>query len=362
MKHLSASDATPLYTLGELAERVQAACVGDAALPIRGAAAFESAGSHDIALAGSTRYLKTLDQCGAGALVVPESFTCEERNLLRAANPQASFARVMALFHRPARPEALIHPTAVVADGVRIGSEAAIAAHVVIGRGAVLGERVILHPNVVLGEGVVLGDDVEVHPNASILAGCRIGSRVVIQSGAVIGSDGFGFAPDGDGYVKIPHMGTVVIEDDVEIGACTAIDRAKFGETRIGRGVKTDNLVHIAHNVTVGDNTVVVAQVGISGSVQIGRHAVLAGQAGVSQHLRIGDGAILGPQCGVAKSVPDGQIVSGSPELPHRTWLRVQRVVPRLPEMKRALDRIEKRLQQLERSAGKRDEKDGNSV
>jgi UDP-3-O-[3-hydroxymyristoyl] glucosamine N-acyltransferase len=182
----------------------------------------------------------------------------------------------------------------------------------------------------------------------AVLERCRLGHRVTIQAGSVIGSDGFGFAPDGDIYHKIPHTGIVQIDDDVEIGAGNTIDRGTFGMTHIKKGVKTDNLVHIAHNVTVGENTILVAQVGISGSTTIGRHAVLAGQVGVAGHIHIGDHVMVGGQSGIAGDVPAGQIISGSPTMPHKTWLRVQRIIPRLPELRKKISALEKRLRNLE--------------
>jgi UDP-3-O-[3-hydroxymyristoyl] glucosamine N-acyltransferase len=194
----------------------------------------------------------------------------------------------------------------------------------------------------------VIGDDVTLFPNVTILERCRIGNRVIVQAGSVIGSDGFGYAPDGRMYRKIRHIGIVQIDDDVEIGAGNTIDRATFGRTWIQRGVKTDNLVHVAHNVTVGEDTVLVAQVGISGSVTIGRHVIIAGQAGVSGHLDIGDDVIIGPRGGVAKSIPAGEVVSGAPEMPNRAWLKVQRIIPRLPEFKKKMEDIEKRVKRLE--------------
>jgi UDP-3-O-[3-hydroxymyristoyl] glucosamine N-acyltransferase len=212
-----------------------------------------------------------------------------------------------------------------------------------------LGNRVRLHPNVVIGDDVTIGDDVQIYPNVTVLDRCRIGSRVTIQAGTVIGSDGFGFAPDGKVYHKILQTGIVQIDDDVEIGAGNTIDRATFGRTWIQKGVKTDNLVHIAHNVTVGENTVLVAQVGISGSVKIGKHVVLAGQAAVAGHLEIGDDVIVGGRGGVSKSIPSGQIVSGAPHMPHRVWLKVQRIIPRLPELKKKIEDLEKRLKKIEK-------------
>jgi UDP-3-O-[3-hydroxymyristoyl] glucosamine N-acyltransferase len=201
---------------------------------------------------------------------------------------------------------------------------------------------------VVIEADVVLGDDVEIYPNVTIRERCRIGSRVTIHPGTVIGGDGFGFSPDGKRYHKIPHTGIVQIDDDVEIGALNAIDRGTFGRTWIQRGVKTDNLVHVAHNVTVGEDTLLVAQVGIAGSATIGRHAILAGQAGVTGHLTIGDNAVVGPQAGIARSVPEGEVVSGSPEMPHKQWLRVQRILPGLPEIKKQISELEKRISKVE--------------
>jgi UDP-3-O-[3-hydroxymyristoyl] glucosamine N-acyltransferase len=205
----------------------------------------------------------------------------------------------------------------------------------VIGNNVTVGHRITLRPNVVVGDNVVMGNDVRIYPNVTILERCTIGNRVIIHAGTVIGSDGFGFAPDGKKYYKIPHTGIVRIDDDVEIGAGNTIDRATFGKTWIKRGVKTDNLVHIAHNVTVGEDSVLVAQVGISGSVTIGKNAILAGQAGVAGHLILGDDVTVVSQAGVAKSVPSGETVSGSPAITHRQWLRMQRILPKLPELKK---------------------------
>jgi len=198
------------------------------------------------------------------------------------------------------------------------------------------------------GDSVRLGDDVEIHPNVSILRACIIGNRVIIHAGTVIGSDGFGYAAEANHHIKRPHFGIVQIDDDVEIGANNAIDRGTFDKTWIKQGVKTDNLVHIAHNVTIGENTLIVAQAGIAGSVTIGSNVILAGQSGISQHLAVGNNAIVGPQAGIVKSVKDGEIVSGTPGMPHRLWLKVQRILPRLPEIKQSIKKIDKRLAALE--------------
>jgi UDP-3-O-[3-hydroxymyristoyl] glucosamine N-acyltransferase len=222
---------------------------------------------------------------------------------------------------------------------------------VVIGDNVILGKGVILGPGVVIGDNVVIGDDVRIHPNVTVLEGSRLGNRIIIHAGSVIGSDGYGFAPDGERYHKIPQLGIVQIDDDVEIGACNTIDRATFGKTRIKQGVKTDNLVQIAHNVTVGENTVMVAQTAIAGSTTIGKHVTIAGKAAVGGHVHVGDNVMIGGRAGVIKSVAAGEIVSGFPEMPHRLWLRVKRLLPQLPDFKKQLSAIEKRLNKLEEKA-----------
>ncbi|MBW1841230.1 MAG: UDP-3-O-(3-hydroxymyristoyl)glucosamine N-acyltransferase [Deltaproteobacteria bacterium] len=334
-----------LATIGDL---VGGEVSGDSTKTIHAVAPFEHAETDDITFAASAKYLKRINETRAGAVIVPKDFQTPSINVVQVDNPQVAFARVMNFFHPPAKPRIGISPVAYIGNNFKCGDEISIAPHVVIQDNVALGHRVTLHPGAVIGNDVVIGDDVEIHPNVTILERCRIGNRVVINAGTVIGSEGFGFAPDGETYYKIPQIGIVQIDDDVEIGAGNTIDRATFGKTWIKRGVKTDNLVQIAHNVTVGENTILVSQVGISGSCTIGKHAVLAGQAGIAGHLTIGDNAIVGPQAGIGKSVPAGEIVSGSPGLPHRLWLRVQNVVSKLPEMKKRISEIEKRLNKIE--------------
>ncbi len=336
-------------TLGAIAQLVGGEACGDPAKRVAGAAAFETAAPDEIALAGTPRYLKRIDATRAGALMVPPDFEAPGRNLVRVENPAAAFARLLSVWHPLARPAAGISPAAEIGGGFRVGLEPAIAAMVFIGENVTLGDRVALHPGVFIGDEVTIGDDTTIFPNVTIMGRCRIGRRVILHPGSVIGADGFGFAPEGEGFRKIPHIGNVRIDDDCEIGALNAIDRATFGTTWVKQGVKTDNLVHIAHNVTVGENSVIVAQVGISGSTVIGKRAVLAGQAGIAGHLTLGDHVTVGPQAGVGKSVPSGTVVSsGLPAMAHRTWLRVVREVPRLPELARRLAELEKRLKMLE--------------
>lgn len=339
--------------LSRIGEVVEGKLSGGYDKIICGAAPFDMATQEDITFADTAKFLKKIDKTDAGAVIVPKNFTRSSKPAVMVENPRVAFAKVLNLFYSPAKPAYLnssagISSNAYIGKNFLCGKDISIAPFAVIQNNVTIGDRVIIHPNVVIGNKVVIGNDVEIYPNVTILERCKIGNRVIIHAGTVIGSDGFGFAPDGESYFKIPQTGIVQIDDDVEIGANNAIDKAAFGKTRICRGVKTDNLVHIAHNVMIGENSVIVAQVGISGSVTIGKHAILAGQAGIAGHITLGDNVTIGPQAGVASSVQNGQVMSGSPEMPHRLWLRVQRIIHRLPELKKNLSEIEKRLNMVE--------------
>lgn len=338
------------FPVRKIAELVRGEVVGDGDFIIRGVAPFENAGPDDITFAASASYKKRVDETRAAAVIVSHGVCESKKILVRVENPSLALAKVSTLFHPVCRPVIGISQDAHVGKDFKYGIDVSVYPCVFIGDYVTLGDRVTLYPGVVVANGVAIGDDVVVYPNVSILERCQIGSRVVIHAGSVIGSDGFGFASDGDRYYKIPQVGTVRIDDDVEIGACNAIDRATFGRTWIKRGVKIDNLVHIAHNVVVGEDTVLVAQVGISGSVTIGNHAILAGQAGVAEHVTIGNGVTIGPQAGIAKSIQDGQIVSGFPGMPHRLWLKASSIIPKLPDMKKKLRELEKRIEKMEKS------------
>lgn len=334
-------------SLTALARELGGELVGDGDRVIRGAGPFESVGPDQITHAADAKFLKRLDQTEAGAVLVSKPVKESPRNLVIVKNPYGAFARALTLFHPPTPRQPGISPHTAIGEGFSCGPEAAIGPFVSIGKDVTIGARATIRPNVTIGDGVRIGDDVFLHSQVVIGEHCVIGHRVTIHAGTVIGSDGFGFAPEGEIYLKLPHRGIVQIDDDVELGANNAIDRGTFGKTHIGAGVKTDNLVHVAHNVTVGENTLLVAQVGIAGSASIGRHSVLAGQVGVSGHLRIGDNVTVGPQAGVAHSIPDNAVVSGSPEIPHKLWLRVQRIIPRLPELKKKIESLEKKLGQI---------------
>lgn len=335
-------------TLAELVDIIGGDIAGDANKPICGIAPIDTAGKNDITFADSAKALKQLEGIHAGAVIVPCSFTSSVSvNLVYSSSPRLTFARALRYFYPKSPPDAGISRKASIGADLRAGRDVSIGPSVVIGDNVVLGDRVCLYPGVVVGDNVKIGDDSEVYPNVTILADCYVGSRVIIHSGTVIGSDGYGFVPDGDTHFKIPQVGIVQIEDDVEIGACNTIDRATFGRTWIRQGVKTDNQVHIGHNVTIGENSLIVAQVGIAGSTSIGRNVTLAGQAGISGHINIGDAATVGPQAGVSRSVAQGEVVSGTPEMPHRQWLKVNRIIARLPEIKKRVDKLEAMVKKM---------------
>ncbi len=333
--------------LRELAERLGCPLLGDGEVELRGVGALEQAGPGELSFLSSSRYAPLLQTTRASAVVVAPD---QESRLpgLVSHNPQLTFAQAVPLLcpqTRPApglHPSAQVHPTAVLGAGVHVGALAVVGARVRVGA------RTVIHPHVVLYEDASVGTDCVLHSGVQVREGCRLGDRVVVQNGAVIGGDGFGFAKDEGGrYHKFPQVGTVVIEDDVEIGALTAIDRAALGETRIGHGTKLDNLVQVGHSVTVGSDSVLCGQVGIAGSSRIGSKVTLAGQVGVAGHLTIGDGVIATAQSGIPSSVEPGALVSGYPAIDNRSWLRSSAVFVKLPELQKRLRELERKVESL---------------
>jgi UDP-3-O-[3-hydroxymyristoyl] glucosamine N-acyltransferase len=333
--------------LAELAARLGCELRGDGELEILGVAGLDDAGSGDLSFLANPRYAEKLKLTRASAVVVAPGQEAGVPALV-SDNPYLVFARAVALVRplpRPAPgldPSARVDATAVVGEGVHVGALA------VVGTGVRIGARSVLHPQVVLYDGVEVGEDCELHSGVQVRERCRLGSRVVVQNGAVIGADGFGFARDAAGrYHKFPQVGIVVIEDDVEIGALTAIDRAALGETRIGRGTKLDNLVQVGHSVTIGEDSVIAGQVGIAGSVRIGRGVTLAGQVGVAGHIELGDGVVATAQSGIPGSLEPGAVVSGSPSFENRAWRKSIAAFARLPELLRRLREVERKVESL---------------
>ncbi|MBS2029654.1 MAG: UDP-3-O-(3-hydroxymyristoyl)glucosamine N-acyltransferase [Deltaproteobacteria bacterium] len=325
------------FTLGELADLVGGEVQGDAAMRLRGVATLDGAGPEHIAFFNHAWYADDFARTRAGAVIVEPRAAKKHpgRAYLVAPNASLAFARVSRAFHPPERPqpsragEAFVHPSAQVDPTARIEAFA------YVGAGAKIGARTVLAPQSFVGEGAQVGADSRVGVGVKILHGCVVGNRVILQPGVVLGGDGFGFALDLEEgqLLKVPQVGIVLVEDDVEIGANSCVDRATMGQTRIGRGTKIDNLVQVGHNVTVGAMSILCGQVGLAGSCKIGDGAVLGGQAGVANHLRVGDGAKIAGQSGVGSDIPDGEIWSGSPAQPHRKWLRNQQVASELADL-----------------------------
>lgn len=342
------------HTVDEIAKRVGGSCEGDGAAAITGVAGIRDASHGDIAFVSQSRYAADAASTKASALIVGRDWKDPTpAALIRVDKPEEAFAAVARLFAPlPVEPVEGVHASAVVAKDVKLGHGVCIGACAVVEPGAVIGDRSVVYAGCYVGHGVKIGEDCKFYPHVSLREHVQVGDRVIIHDGTVVGSDGFGYTVDKQGVrTKIPQIGIVVICDDVEIGANVTIDRARFGRTRIGKGVKIDNLVQIGHNVQVGDHTVIVSQVGISGSTIIGHHATLAGQAGVAGHLVIGAGAVIGGQSAVTKDVPPGIYVSGYPAAPHRESAEMHANIHRLPQLKKRVADLEKRIADIERRA-----------
>ena len=311
--------------------------------------AIADAGPGDLTFFSNPKYAAELRATRASAVILSPDAAPAACAMLRHPQPYLAFARAVELFADGWRPPVGAHPHAIIGAGVQLGENASVGPFAVIGEGAVIGARSVIYPHVVIGRHAQIGDDCVLHAGVSVRERVRIGHRVVIQDGAVLGSDGFGFARRADGtHHKIPQIGGVVIEDDVEIGAQTAIDRPAVGETRIGAGSKIDNLVQVAHGVTVGRNVLLAAQVGVAGSTTIEDDVTLAGQVGVAGHITIGKGVIATAQTGIPNSVAPGAFISGYPAIANRDWLKSSAVFRRLPEMRKTLAELEARIAELE--------------
>ena len=335
--------------LSELAARLECRLDGDGEIDVTRVVGIEDAAAGDLTFFANAKYARALRATRASAVILGVGAEAAPCAMLRTPNPYLAFARAMALFAQPWRPAPGIHPRAFVADGAAVAPDASIGPFAVVERGTRIGARTIVHAHVTIGPEAEIGDDCVIHSRVSIREGVTLGHRVVVQDGAVIGSDGFGFAHDADGaHLKIPQVGGVVIEDDVEIGANTAIDRPAVGETRIRAGAKIDNLVQIAHGVTVGRHALLAAQVGIAGSTTIEDSVTLAGQVGVAGHLTIGKGTVATAQTGIPNSVDAGSFISGYPAIPNRDWLKASAVFRKLPELRKTLAELQARIARLE--------------
>ena len=351
-------------TLSELADHVRGRVIGDGSVVIYKVSAIDEALPGEITFLTNPRYQKFLSRCKASAVIVGSGVAQGvdkgiDLNFLEAADPYVAFAKILHQFHPDPVFSGEISSAAHIDQTATVGERVTVFPNVFVGRRVTIGEGSVLYPGVFLGDDVSIGAACVLHANVVVRESCRIGDRVTLHAGVVVGSDGFGYAGAGAARVKIPQTGIVVIENDVEVGANTTIDRATLGKTIIQRGAKIDNLVQIAHNVAVGEDSVVAAQAGIAGSTRLGRNVTLAGQVGVVNHVEIGEGATIGPQSGIPKSVPPGAVLSGGiAAAPHHEWLKVMTLLPQLPALWSTVRRLEKEMARLLRGSAKEHDRD----
>ncbi|MBR8829906.1 MAG: UDP-3-O-acylglucosamine N-acyltransferase [Chroococcopsis gigantea SAG 12.99] len=319
---------------------------------ITGIAPIDEARGETLSYIEGAKFASMVHETGAGALILPMDTTLQgaanDRGIawISTPDPRLLFAHAIKLFYQPYRPKAGIHPTAVIDPGATVGEDVHIGAHSVIESGVTIGDKACIHPNVVIYPGSTIGPNTILHANCTIHERSRIGADCVIHSGAVIGAEGFGFVPVREGWFKMEQSGYVVLEDGVEIGCNSTVDRPATGETRIGRNTKLDNMVHVAHSCQIGENCALAGQVGLAGGVKLGNRVILAGQVGVANGSEIGDGAIASAQTGIHNNINPGEIVSGSPAMPNKQFLRVSALYKRLPEIHQLLKQLQKQIQQ----------------
>ncbi len=342
-------------TLGEIARVIGGELIGDPSIVITGVCGIKEAKEGDITFLANSRYTNLIGETHASAIITSREVQSTPKPIIRIENPSLAFTRVIsyALPSSVRHPQG-IHPSAIIGKNVVLSQDVALGAYVVIDDDVVIGDKTIIYPGCFIGHQSRIGNNCLIYPNVSIREKTNIGNRVIIHSGTVIGSDGFGFINIKGIHEKIPQIGSVEIQDDVEIGANVAIDRARFDKTVIGKGTKIDNLVQIAHNVVIGENSIIVAQTGISGSTIIGKNVTLAGQSGLVGHIEVGDGAIIAAQAGVTKSVAANAIVSGYPARPHSEAKKINAYTQKLPELFQEIIDLKKRLQELEERVSKK--------
>lgn len=339
-------------SLADIQKLIGGEVIGSPNVIIAGISSLENAEQDDLSYAVSDHVLKAALASKAGAFIVGRRLPELNKPQLVVAHPAYAFARLAQILCPKLHPATGIAAQVIRGLDVEIGADVSISPFVTLGDRTKIGARVTLYPGVFVGSDCAIGEDCVLYPNVVVREGCLIGARVSIHSGTVIGSDGFAYVQHQGRNEKVPQLGGVTIEDDVELGANVTVDRATFGQTIIKRGTKVDNLVQIAHNVTIGEDSILVAQVGIAGSTRLGHHVMIGGQAGLTDHVEVGDHVMVAARSGVNRSLESNQIVAGAPVMPHETFLRSQAVIPRLPELRQRLRELEKRVAVLE-SKGK---------
>lgn len=339
------------FSLAEITELVQGDLEGDSSIEIHGLAKIEEAGVGEITFISNPKYAKFINTTHASAAIVSHDFPKTVKPIIRTKDPYLSFLKVLKIFHPPLETVIMgIHPSAIIDQTAQIGENARIGAHVVVEKDCRIGNDVTIHPGVKISRDVQIGSNTTLYANVVLRENVRLGENVIIHSGTVIGSDGFGFAREGQHYHKIPQVGTVIIENDVEIGANCSIDRATLGETIIHKGAKLDNLIQVAHNVEIGENTVIAAQTGISGSTRIGKNVMIGGQVGFVGHIEIGDNTTIGAQSGVSKSLPPNSVYFGYPARPIMQAKREEAALRKLPELLKKVSDLEDKMNRADES------------
>ena len=331
-----------LFTAGDIAERLGGTVLGDRTMPLTGFQAADRAGVGDLTFAENRTFFERAERSAASAIIVDKSFVSERKVLIRVSSARLAFAKVVPLFYPEPGPPTGIHPSAIISDKAEVHPEACIGAHVIIGEGTTIGARTVLHGNNYVDEHCVIGEDCAIFHNVSLYPRTELGNRVRIHAGTIVGSDGFGYVQEDGKHLKVPQIGNVVIDDDVEIGANVTIDRGALGPTHIGAGTKVDNLVQIAHNVSTGENCLIVAQAGVAGSTKLGKSVTLAGQVGLAGHLRIGHNVTIAAQSGVMRDINDGEKWFGTPAQPDKKMKRQLLALKKLPDLLRRYNRFEK--------------------
>jgi len=338
------------FKLIDIAAKLNGEVVGDRELQITGVGKIEEAKEGELTFLANPKYTKFLKETKASAVIVSQEVKDGGgKSIIQTKNPYYAFLQTVNLFYPPSPLlDKGIHPTAVIGEGTKLGRDLAIGPYVVIGKKCSIGDQTIIMPEVVIGDEVKIGEGCTLHAHVCLREKVVLGNRVILHNGVVVGSDGFGFALEGGKYFKIPQVGNVIIEDDVEIGANVTIDRATLGETRIKEGAKLDNLIQVAHNCTIGENTVIAAQTGLSGSTHLGKGVRIGGQVGFAGHLEVGDGVSIGAQSGVHKSVPAGEYIFGYPAKPYKEEFRIQAALKKLPQLLKEIKWMKEKIEKLE--------------
>ena len=334
-------------TLAEIAQIVEGEITGQETAVISGVKNIALAGPEDITFAVEP-HIGEAAACAAGAVIIPDDVKDFPKTAVRVKDPRLAFAKLLEVFTPPVHLQRGISERAYIGENVKIGKNVTVMPFAMVDDNAVVGDNVVLYPHTYVGQYASIGKDTLLYPNVTVREFCKIGERVIIQSSSVIGGDGFGFVTKNGKHTKVPQIGNVIIEDDVEIGALVGIDRATMGSTIVAQGTKIDNLVHVGHNCEIGANNLIVAQTGIAGSTTSGSNVTFGGQTGVVGHIHIGRNTVLAARSGPIADIPEGVFYAGFPARPHQEWLRMEAAAKRLPEMRKQIKALEKRLQQLE--------------